>query len=121
VLVGPTASGKTALAVALAEACVSGPRPVGAEVDLASAGGSTGDRMDLTLFGEGPSRVVVSVKAEAARHFEQLMSEFRVPWRWIGRVGGDRLLIRSAETTAVDLDLDRLASAWRGGFERYVS
>ena len=105
------------LAVALAEACASGPRRWGADVDLGPAGG----RADLTLFGEGPSRVVVSVKADRARHFEQLMSEFRVPWRWIGRVGGDRLRIRAGEATLVDLDLDRIAGAWRGGFERYVS
>jgi phosphoribosylformylglycinamidine synthase len=105
------------LAVALAEACVSGPRLLGAEVDL----GTGGERPDLTLFGEGPSRVVASVKAVAARHFEQLMSEFRVPWRWIGRVGGARLVVRAGGGTLVDLDVDRIAGAWRGGFERYVS
>jgi phosphoribosylformylglycinamidine (FGAM) synthase-like enzyme len=90
---------------------------VGADVDL----GSVGARADLTLFGEGPSRVVVSVKAEAVRHFEQLMSEFRVPWRFIGTVGGERLVVRAGETPLVDLDLDRITGAWRGGFERYVS
>ncbi len=105
------------LAVALAEACVSGPRWLGADVDL----GPSGERADLILFGEGPSRVVVSVSAVAARHFEQLMSEFRVPWRWIGRVGGARLIVRSAGVTLVELDVDRIAGAWRGGFERFVS
>ncbi|HSL49209.1 MAG TPA: phosphoribosylformylglycinamidine synthase subunit PurL [Candidatus Deferrimicrobiaceae bacterium] len=105
------------LAVALAEACVSGPRRQGAEVEL----GPSGARPDLTLFGEGPSRVVVSVKAEGVRHFERLMSEFRVPWRWIGRVGGERLIMKAGGASVVDLDLDRIASAWRGGFERYVS
>jgi phosphoribosylformylglycinamidine synthase len=105
------------LAVALAESCVSGPRPVGAAIDL----GSLGSRPDLTLFGEGPSRVVVSVKAEAVRHFEQLMSEFRVPWRFIGTVGGGRLVVRAGGTSLVDLHLDRVTLAWRGGFERYVS
>ena len=105
------------LAVALAESCVSGPRALGAEVELGSGGGCA----DLTLFGEGPSRVVVSVKADRARHFEQLMSEFRVPWRFIGRVGGDRLRIRAGDAGLVDLDLNRITSAWRGGFERYVS
>jgi phosphoribosylformylglycinamidine synthase len=109
------------LAVALAESCVSGPRPVGAEIDVGSVGDSGGGRPDLTLFGEGPSRVVVSVKAEAARHFEQLMSEFRVPWRWVGTVGGERLVVRAGGTRLVDLPVDRIASAWRGGFERYVS
>jgi phosphoribosylformylglycinamidine synthase len=105
------------LAVALAEACASGPRPLGAEIELGSGGG----RADLTLFGEGPSRVVVSVKVDRARHFEQLMSEFRVPWRFIGRVGGDRLQIRAGGVSLVNLDLNRVTSAWRGGFERYVS
>jgi phosphoribosylformylglycinamidine synthase len=109
------------LAVTLAESCVSGPRPVGAEVDLGSIAGLQGGRPDLTLFGEGPSRVVVSVKAEAARHFEQLMSEFRVPWRFIGTVGGERLVVRAGGTSLVDLHLDRITVAWRGGFERYVS
>ena len=108
------------LVVALAESCVSGPRPVGAEVDIGSIGASPGER-DLGLFGEGPSRVVVSVKAEAARHFEQLMSEFRVPWRFIGTVGGERLVVRAGGTSLVDLHLDRITVAWRGGFERYVS
>jgi phosphoribosylformylglycinamidine synthase len=108
------------LTVALAESCVSGPRPVGAEVDLGTIGASPGDR-DLTLFGEGPSRVVVSVKAEAVRHFEQLMSEFRVPWRFIGTVGGERLVVRAGGTSLVELHLDRITVAWRGGFERYVS
>ena len=105
------------LAVALAEACVSGPRPRGAEVDL----GAGGLREDLSLFGEGPSRAVLSVKAERVRHFERLMGEFRVAWRWIGRVGGDRLDISRDGAGLVDLDLDRVGRAWREGFERYVS
>jgi phosphoribosylformylglycinamidine synthase len=105
------------VAVALAEACVSGPRSNGAVVDL----GPSGLRGDLTLFGEGPSRAVVSVKAERARHFEQLMGEFQVAWRWIGRVGGDRLVISGGGAGLVDVDLDRVGRAWREGFERYVS
>jgi phosphoribosylformylglycinamidine synthase len=105
------------LAVALAESCVSGPRPVGADVDV----GPIGERADLGLFGEGPSRVVVSVRAEAVRHFEQLMSEFRVPWRFIGTVGGERLVVKSGGTHLVDLDLHRISDAWRDGFERHVS
>ena len=105
------------LAVTLAEACVSGPRRLGAEVDLGPAGGHA----DLTLFGEGPSRVLVSVRPDRAQHFEQLMKEFRVEWRFIGRVGGDRLRIRAGERSLVDLDLDRISGAWRGGFERHVS
>ncbi len=103
------------LAVALGEGCVSGPAPVGVEIELPSAA-----PLPLLLFGEGPSRIVVAVRAEGERHFERLMGEFAVPWRWIGRVGGDRLVIRAGGASVIDLSVDRSALAWRSGFERYV-
>ena len=103
------------LAVALGEGCVSGPAPVGVEIELQSEA-----PLPLLLFGEGPSRIVVAVRAEGERHFEQLMGEFAVPWRWIGRVGGDRLVIRAGGASVIDLSVDRSALAWRSGFERYV-
>jgi phosphoribosylformylglycinamidine synthase len=104
------------LAVALGEACVSGAVPIGADVDLGSGGPP-----HVRLFGEGPSRIVVSVPPEAERHFERLMDEFRVEWRWIGRVGGDRLVIRTGGTSVIDLAVAKSAEAWRSGFARYVS
>jgi len=103
------------LAVALGEGCVSGPAPVGVEIELPSAA-----PLSLLLFGEGPSRIVVAVRAEGERHFERLMGEFAVPWRWIGRVGGDRLVIRAGGASVIDLSVNRSALAWRSGFERYV-
>jgi phosphoribosylformylglycinamidine synthase II len=105
------------LSVTLAESCISGPRAIGVEVELESRGGTVQE----LLFGEGPSRVVVSVAAEAERHFEQLMGEFGVPWRWIGRVGGDRLVIRTEGASIINLSVDRITEAWRRGFERLVS
>jgi phosphoribosylformylglycinamidine synthase len=104
------------LAVSLAEACISGPGPLGAEVELESA-----MPLHLALFGEGPSRIVVSVPPHAERHFERLMGEFAVPWRWIGRVGGDRLVIRTGGAPVINLSLDESAEAWRSGFARHVS
>jgi len=103
------------LAVTLAESCVGGPAPVGAEIELRPEA-----PLPLLLFGEGPSRIVVSVCAESERHFEQLMGEFAVPWRWIGRVGGDRLVIRTGGASVINLSLDQGALAWRSGFERYL-
>jgi len=100
------------LAVALAEGCVSGPSPVGVQVDLHGEA-----PLPLLLFGEGPSRIVVSVPVEAERHFERIMGEFAVPWRWIGRVGGGRLVIKAAGVPVVDVLLEWIARAWRSGFE----
>jgi phosphoribosylformylglycinamidine synthase len=105
------------LAVALAEACVSGPAAVGAAVQLSE---SPGEREDLALFGEGPSRVVVSVPAAAAWAFEALVGEFAVPWRWIGRVQGERLVIRRGERVALDVAAERLDHEWRSGLARHL-
>ena len=105
------------LAVTVAECCVSGPAPLGAVLELPAGG----DRDDLALFGEGPSRIVASVPASAARAFEALLREFAVPWRWIGRVGGDRLVVRRGETPLVDLTVEQLGHEWRSGFARSVA
>jgi phosphoribosylformylglycinamidine synthase len=107
------------LAVALAECAMSAPEGgarVGCRVALTVA-----RRADETLFGEGPSRVVVSVEASRAREFEALMAESAIPWRWIGVTGGDRLVVRAAAQTLVDLPVDGMESAWRTGFERHLA
>ncbi len=106
------------LAVTLAEACVSGPEVLGADVDLGA--GAPGEPTDV-LFGEGPSRVVIAVPPEGERHFERLMGECAVPWRWIGRVGGDRLVVRRGGERLVELSVERIAHEWRTGFERLVA
>jgi phosphoribosylformylglycinamidine synthase len=105
------------LAVTLAEACISGPAAQGVDVDLPADARPP----VLVLFGEGPSRLVVSVKPEAERHWVELMGEFGVPWRWIGRVGGDRLTVAIGGERIVDLDVAACAEAWREGFARHVS
>jgi phosphoribosylformylglycinamidine synthase len=105
------------VAVALAEACVTGSAGhVGCDVALTAPG-----RADLTLFGEGPSRVIVSVEPAREREFEALMAESAIPWRWIGTTGGERLRIRAGGRGVVDVDLNRIEHAWRAGFERHVA
>jgi phosphoribosylformylglycinamidine synthase len=103
------------LAVALAEGAVTGPTSVGCDVAVTGTG-----RADISLFGEGPSRVVVTVEPARAREFEALMAESAIPWRWIGVTGGDRVVIRAAGRV-VDVAVDRIAHAWRSGFERHMA
>jgi phosphoribosylformylglycinamidine synthase len=79
------------------------------------------ERPDLALFGEGPSRVVVSVESARARAFEGLMAESAIPWRWIGTTGGDRLRIRCGATTVIDAAVGSLEHAWRRGLERHLA
>ncbi|MGH7302323.1 MAG: AIR synthase-related protein, partial [Candidatus Rokuibacteriota bacterium] len=104
------------VAVALAEGCITGRELVGCEATLAEGG-----RGDLVLFGEGPSRVVVTVEVARARAFEALMAESAIPWGWIGTTGGERLAIRVGTEVLVDVGTAQLAQAWRSGFERHVA
>jgi phosphoribosylformylglycinamidine synthase len=104
------------LAVALAEGCVTGHEAVGCEASVAA-----GARADLTLFGEGPSRVVIAVEPGRARGFEALMAESAIPWRWIGTTGGDRLVLRLGTRAVVDVAVGQVERAWRGGFERHMA
>jgi len=110
------------LAAALAECCVSGPREIGAQISLPDASLSAGDPVRV-LFGEGPSRVVVSVPEGRAQHFERLMGECAIPWHWIGRVGGETLVVRTGEPAepALVVDVAALAREWRSGFERHLA
>lgn len=95
------------LAVALAEACVAGG--VGARCQLSPE--LFGRRTDVALFGEGPSRVVVSVAPERYEAFAELCARSRVPIRLAGRVGGTDLRVQLAEAEVV-VPVEDLRSAW---------
>ena len=96
--------------------CSSAPAPVGCAVTL-----DGGPRRDLQLFGEGPSRAIVSVDPPHAREFEALMAESAIPWRWIGTTGGERLVIRRGDRATVNVELGTIDDAWRSGFEHHMA
>src|SRR6185312_6831972 len=77
------------LAVALAECCVTGPRRLGAMATLPAEG-----RVDELLFGEAPSRIVVTVAPGDVERLMRIAEEWAVPAHVLGRVGGDRLEVR---------------------------
>ncbi len=94
------------LAVAVAESAFAGG--IGARIET----GSTHDRDDVALFGEAPSRVVISAKAAAWPEVERLAAGAGVSVRALGRVGGDRLRIGS-----IDVALDDAHRAWDQGLD----
>ena len=107
------------LAVTLAECCVESGT-VGAQVDLPSWHGAD-DRFGVVqaMFGEAPSRVIVSV---AAGQRDQLLSHARerqVPATVIGSTGGDRIRISVAGQLAADIGVDEAEQAWGQGLTRH--
>ncbi|HTY88760.1 MAG TPA: phosphoribosylformylglycinamidine synthase subunit PurL [Candidatus Acidoferrum sp.] len=108
------------LAVCLAESCISqlvareSPRLIGAEIDLSSVGressraqksdgeeksgldGVSPHRLDALLFGETQSRVVISCNALDAVKVVERAKLLGVPAVQIGKVGGDKLTMKTA-------------------------
>jgi phosphoribosylformylglycinamidine synthase len=100
------------LAVALAECCITGPDGAqGASLEIAS--GEAGRRLDALLFGEAPTRIIVSTSPENRARLEALLRSTDVPFHVLGRVGGNRLSIAVGGTAVVDLDVTTLRSAWQ--------
>jgi len=108
------------LAVALAECCISGQAPLGAEIEIEESG----IRVDSLLFGESPSRIILSLKEEGLRRLERIARAKDVPLTVLGRTGGDRLKIRLAVNGSrwkeIDLPLSDLEYQWRGAIKRQV-
>ena len=89
------------LAVALAECACSvddDARMVGARIELDAASAAI-------LFGEAPSRIVISAKAEALPEIERRAAACAVPLHRLGETGGARLTILAAKAPVIDVDL----------------
>ena len=96
------------LAVCLAESCITNSAAMkGAVVDLSAT--KAGIRMDDVLFGEAPSRIVVSVKSADSGKLEEIAKKYSVPCYKLGKVSGDKLAIKGA----IDIPLKKLSDAWR--------
>src|SRR5660397_469 len=103
------------LGVCLAECCLAAG--IGARVDLHGLPGLDLTRSDITLFGETPTRVVVSVDSGVAKGFRGLCAGAELPCRDIGRVSGDALAIRVG-AEEIDIPLPALREAHSRGLQR---
>lgn len=97
------------LAVCLAESCITGPRLIGAQINLASC------RLE-DLFAELQSRIIVTVKEKELSKILKLAKSKGVSAHRIGLVGGKNFKINEA----LELPLKRLFDEWQGGFQRCV-
>ena len=96
------------LGVALAECCIPRGRGFKSGVMLPS-------RWDMTLFGEGQSRIVVSLPPDQWPRLQETAAAAEVPVLELGTTGGNRF----QWGTQLDLPLSDIEDEWRHGLERF--
>jgi phosphoribosylformylglycinamidine synthase II len=96
------------LAVTLAESCLQGRR--GAQVTLPESA----VRLDAQLFGESPSRIVISARPEHAARIQELAAQAGAPVSVLGTVGGRTLRIAAGGKRQVSLPVEEMERIWRG-------
>jgi phosphoribosylformylglycinamidine synthase len=104
------------LAVAIAECCFSslGRDAIGADIDLRS----TGYSKDSMLFGESPSRVIVTFAAEDLDKI--VASAADCPFEVIGKVSGSDLRISIDGSQAIDSPVSVLENSWRNSLSQQL-
>jgi phosphoribosylformylglycinamidine synthase len=108
------------LAVALAECCIWSRRGLRGVLDLPGVpdahanGGQNRLVATAALFGEAPSRIVISLAPDYWDEVTRLAARAGVPLTRLGTVGGDRLRL----APLLDVPLAELVAAWRGGLRR---
>jgi phosphoribosylformylglycinamidine synthase len=100
------------LATTLAECCAAGPEDVGARIELPATAAAV-DAL-ARLFGEAPSRIVVSVKATAAERVLAAARAADVPAARIGVTGGDALAIAASPLGALTVKVAALREKREG-------
>ena len=96
------------LAVAVAESCAIGG--IGASLEL---GLTENARIDATLFGETPARIVASAALDDLTALRGLCEQHGVAMCEIGTVGGDALRIGDV----IDMPLHDVSGSWEGALE----
>jgi phosphoribosylformylglycinamidine synthase len=107
------------LAVALAESCFSSlnSRAIGAEITLP---GSLPEALPTAslLFGESPSRIIISFPASSQGAIEHIVEHEKCPFMLIGRVGGTSLRIKVGEEEAICAEVSALEKVWRSSLSK---
>jgi len=106
------------LAVALTESCVTNSKKMlGATVELGAVKSGSA-RTDEILFGEAPSRIVISLSKDNLDALTKIAKKHSVELRVLGTTGGTKLTVRDGEKAVLDLPLKELSDTWRNAIPR---
>ncbi|MBU1864077.1 MAG: phosphoribosylformylglycinamidine synthase subunit PurL [Candidatus Omnitrophica bacterium] len=101
------------LAACLAESCISAKdRMIGARIAVDYIAGNT-DRLDEALFGESPSKIVVTIKQENLKVLADIAKKHAVPFYTLGTVQGSRLLVTQSGRPIIDIPVEKMSEVWR--------
>jgi phosphoribosylformylglycinamidine synthase len=101
------------LAVTIAESCITNSsNMLGAKIELDTTK-NKGIRTDEILFGETPSRIVVSVNSHNLKPLETIVKKYSVSYQVLGKVEGKNLTIKSNGKTLIDTSVKTLSQTWR--------
>jgi phosphoribosylformylglycinamidine synthase len=109
------------LAVTVAE-CSFDTGGIGVEVsiDRVHVAGDTGMNVSAALFGESPSRVVLSVGQDDVTTVLERASAASVPVRVVGQTGGNRLRMAVGGQIVIDQSVDDAERVWSTAIEQCV-
>ena len=102
------------LAVTLAE-CSVDTEGIGCDVAIPTDAEGT----ISALFGEGASRVVISVRKNDVDRVTEVAAAASIPCLTLGRSGGKRIRIAIGGEDVINAPLDEVAQAWSSGVSRY--
>jgi phosphoribosylformylglycinamidine (FGAM) synthase-like enzyme len=108
------------LAITLAE-CTFDSGGIGVTANIANAGVAGPFGVNATLFGESPSRIVVSVAPERLEAVRSAATAAGINAVEIGATGGDRIRISVDNQTAIDTPVATAEQAWATAIERKMS
>lgn len=95
------------LVTALAECCLMGGH--GAQLEIERE-----DSLLKLLFGEAPSKAILSLRGENIPKLKLMTASYQVPLSILGHVSGQRLVVNGI----IDLSLSELREAWESSIER---
>ena len=106
------------LAVTLTESCISSPnKMLGAVIEL--DGLKNNDiRMDEILFGEAPSRIVVSLNKDKMDLLEKIVQKHSIAYAILGEVSGENLVVKDNRESIIDISIKELSDTWRNAIPR---
>jgi phosphoribosylformylglycinamidine synthase subunit PurL len=111
------------LAVTLAESCFSsyGREAIGARIDLSEHAKLSGLSLSpALLFGESPSRIVISLKPEHVSEVMNIAKQAGVACAVIGEAGGDELSVACDGQPLIKVAVATLEEAWRGALSSHL-